>query len=103
MLDAWIYWLVQIWGNRRNRFIAVGGLAIFFFGLIVILNNLSGVPDIVLRPIAFVCGVFVVATIALMVYYPLKFIGVGAVCLYRRRFANPGQSAAEVAEKDHPN
>ncbi|MGB7848313.1 MAG: hypothetical protein WBL63_22060 [Candidatus Acidiferrum sp.] len=101
MLDAWIYLLAQIWGNRRNRFIAVGGLAVFFFGLIMILNSLPGVPDFLFRIVAFLCGLFVLATMALMVYYPLKFVGVGVIRLHRRLFASPPQSASDAVKKDH--
>jgi hypothetical protein len=101
MLEEWLYLLSQMWQHRQNRFIAVGGLAVFFVGLMFVLVRLQGVPESILAIVAFLCGVFCLGTIALMIYYPLKFIGIGVIRLYRLWLASPQQSAPDVAKKDH--
>jgi hypothetical protein len=100
MFEEWFYLRSEMSEHRRNRFIGVGGLVVFFFGLIVILNNLKGTPDVLLRVVAFLCGVFCLVTIALMLYYPVKFIWVGVV-YFRRRVSSSKEGLPDAAEESN--
>jgi len=77
MSDFIAFFFSQVWFHRRNRFIAVGGLAVFSIGLMFLLAKISGVPAWVDRAAAAMTGTLILATMALAVYYVVKFIVVG--------------------------
>jgi len=71
------------WNYRKNRFIAVGGIAALFVGIMMGLVRVQGVPDLLVKSVAFCTGFFVVATLTMMVYYAAKFIILGVAWLIR--------------------
>jgi hypothetical protein len=84
MVEAIIFFLKECWAHRRNRFIAVGGMAVLFLTLTLASVSTSWVPEYVMRALAFLTGTFVLATIALMLYYVARFIFVGGAFLAKR-------------------
>ena len=83
------------WAYRRNRFIAVGGIAVFFFFVLFALFNFPKTPEWVLSTVAFALGIAVIATIGLMVYYIVIFIGRLA-----RNVAHPSSGSLQNAQEE---
>jgi len=84
MIEVVIFFLKECWAHRRNRFIAVGGMAVLFITLTLASVWISWVPEEVMRALAFLTGTFVLATIALMLYYIARFVFVGSAFLAKR-------------------
>jgi hypothetical protein len=95
MIETFVLLLLQIWEHRRNRFIAVGGLAIVSILIAFAAVRIPGVPASVSTFAVAVSASFVVVMIILMIYYPLKFVGMAAVSLYRR-----GRSRSSAEKKN---
>jgi hypothetical protein len=74
MLEFISYFFSGVWNHRRNRFIAVGGLAVFSIGLMFVLAKIQGVPDWLLRASAALTGTLIIVTMALACYYLVKFM-----------------------------
>ena len=84
MIEVIIFFLKECWAHRRNRFIAVGGMAVLFITLTLASVSLSWVPEEVMRALAFLTGTFVLATIALMLYYIARFVFLGSAFLAKK-------------------
>jgi hypothetical protein len=80
------YFFSEAWCHRRNRFIAVGGIAVFLVFVMLALAPVPWVPESLKQTVTVLCGLSIVATMMLMVYYVLKFAVVGAIWLFRRAF-----------------
>jgi hypothetical protein len=93
MLELIAYIVSQAWNYRRNIFIAVGGTAVFFIGLILLLFRLGVTAHWIWQPVIFLCGVFSLATMALIIYYPVEWIVAGVLRLIR--------SHSEVSQGTH--
>jgi len=78
------FFFTEVWMHRRNRFIAVGGAAVFLLVLALALSPVPWVPESLKQTVGVLCGVAIVATVLLMVYYSLKFFALGIVWLLRR-------------------
>jgi hypothetical protein len=77
MGDFLAYLFAEIWNHRRNRFIAVGGTAVFFICLMVLLKSIPETPKWLSDAVAFMCGLLILATLALMCYYIVKLFVMG--------------------------
>ena len=80
----------EVWNHRKNRFIAVGGIAVLFIGIMMALVKIPGLPDWLFNSVAFCTGLFVLATLAMMVYYAARFIILGVMWLVRITFVRAG-------------
>jgi hypothetical protein len=83
-MDVLGYFFTEVWNHRRNRFIAVGGVALFLLFLAVALNPVPWVPESLKQTLYVLCVVSFVATVLLMLYYAMKFAVVAAIWLFRR-------------------
>jgi hypothetical protein len=101
MLELISYFFSEIWNHRRNRFIAVGGLAVFSIGLMFVLVKIQGIPDWLLRVSAALTGTLIIATMALAGYYLVKFIIVGMTRASRSVIAR-GKGEGQHG-RDHEN
>jgi hypothetical protein len=101
MLELISYFFSEIWNHRRNRFIAVGGLAVFFIGLMFVLVKIQGIPDWLLRVSAALTGTLIIATMALAGYYLVKSIVVGVTRTSRSVIAR-GKGEGQHG-RDHEN
>jgi hypothetical protein len=87
MPEAIIFFLKECWAHRRNRFIAVGGMAVLFITLTPASVSITWIPEYITRALAFLTGTFVFATIALMLYYIARFVFVGSAFLAKKNFS----------------
>jgi hypothetical protein len=83
MFEMIAFFFSEVWNYRKNRFIAVGGIAALFVGIMMALVRVQGLPDLLVKSVAFCTGFFVVATLTMMVYYAAKFIILGVAWLIR--------------------
>jgi len=81
MFEMIAFFFSEVWNHRTNRFIAVGGIAVLLVGIMMWLAKQPGVPDWLLKFLAFCSGFFAIATLAMMVYYAAKFIILGVAWL----------------------
>jgi hypothetical protein len=102
MNDPTAFFFNEVWMHRRNRFIAVGGLAVFFVFLMFALNPVPWVPESLKQTIAVSCGLSVLATILLMLYYVLEFGLVIAIWLFRRVFGKTTPRDSGSSEQGTP-
>jgi len=86
MDDLITFFFTEVWAHRRNRFIAVGGVALFLLFLALALHPVPWVPESLKQTVDVLCGVSIVATVLLMLYYVMKFTVVAAIWLFRRVF-----------------
>ena len=97
---AFIYlFFAQCWEHRHNWFIAIGGLAAFFLFLTVALTPVPWIPPAVMSTIAFLTGTFSLATIALMLYYIVKYIFVGCIFLIKKLFGTRSEGESDLRTK----
>ena len=80
------YFFSEAWFHRRNRFIAVGGIAVLLLFIMLALAPVPWAPESVKQTVTVLCGLSIVATVLLMLYYALKFTVVGAIWVFRRVF-----------------
>jgi hypothetical protein len=80
------YFFSEAWCHRQNRFIAVGGIAVFLVFVMLALAPVPWVPGSLKQTVAVLCGLSILATILLMLYYALKFAFVAAIWLFKRVF-----------------
>jgi len=100
MFEMIAFFFSEVWNHRKNRFIAVGGIAVLFVGIMLWLIKLPGVPDWLLKSLAFCTGFFVIATLTMMVSYAAKFMIPGVTWLIRTSIAQVrgnGYRAVEVS------
>jgi apolipoprotein N-acyltransferase len=88
----------EAWCHRQNRFIAVGGIAVFFVFVMLALAPVPWVPESVKQTVAVLCGLSILATILLMLYYALNFALVVAIWLFRRVFGASRQESGSSAQ-----
>ncbi len=102
MDDLIAFFFTEVWAHRRNRFIAVGGLALLFLLLMFALNPVPWVPESLKQTIAVLCGLSILATILLMLYYALKFAFMTAICLFRRVVGAMSRHGSGSSEQRNP-
>jgi heme/copper-type cytochrome/quinol oxidase subunit 2 len=85
-MDLPSFFFAEVWAHRRNRFIAVGGTALFLLFLTLALANVPWVPDSLKLTLWIFCGISIFTTLLLMIYYAVKFVVVAVVWLFRRAF-----------------
>jgi hypothetical protein len=102
MEDPIAFFFTEVWVHRRNRFIAVGGLALFFIFLMFALSPVPWVPESLKQTVTVLCGLSILATILLMLYYALKFVFVIAIWLFRRVFGTTSPQDSGSSERGTP-
>lgn len=83
-MDIVALFFSEVWAHRRNRFIAVGGIAVAFFALTLVVMPIPWIPESLKETTAVLCGISAGATMLLMVYYALKFAVLGATWVGRK-------------------
>jgi len=74
----------EVWLHRSNRFIAVGGAALFSLFITYAIARIPWIPQLV-KTSGMVTSMSLVAlTMLMMVYYVLKFAWLGLIWSYRR-------------------
>jgi hypothetical protein len=96
------FFFSQAWNHRQNRFIAVGGIAVFLVFVMLALAPVPWVPESLKQTVRVLCGVSILATILLMLYYVLKFVFVAATWLFRRVFGAASRQDSDLAEQRAP-
>jgi len=79
----------EVWLHRRNKFIAVGGSAVFAVFIMVALLQIPWVPEPVKTTAAAISGILITATILMMSFYVVKFVWLGARWQYRKIMNSP--------------
>jgi len=102
MDDPIAFFFTEVWMHRRNRFIAVGGLALFFLFLMFALSPVPWVPESLKQTVTVLFGLSILATTLLMLYYVLKFTVVIAIWLFRRVFGATTPRDSSSSEKGTP-
>jgi hypothetical protein len=72
--------------HRRNRFIAVGGAALFLLFIALAIYPVPWVPEALKQTMWFLAGAGIFATTLLMVYYAFKFIFIGFAWIFKKAF-----------------
>ena len=93
------YFFSEAWFHRRNRFIAVGGIAVLLVFVMLALAPVPWVPDSLKQTVAVLCGLSVLATILLMLYYALKFAVLVAIWLFRGVFGATSRHEPSSSEQ----
>ena len=93
------FFFSEAWNHRQNRFIAVGGIAVFLVLAMLALAPVPWVPESLKQTVGVLCGVSVLATILLMLYYVLKFVFAAATWLFRRVFGAASRQDLALAER----
>ena len=88
MSDPITMFFTEVWLHRRNRFIAVGGVALFLLFLMHALKPVPWVPESLKQTIGVLFGLSILATTLLMLYYVLKFVLLAVVWLFKRVFGS---------------
>jgi hypothetical protein len=86
MDDPVAFFFEEAWLHRRNRFIAVGGVALFLLFIALALQPIPWVPEALKQTMIFLAGAGIVATMLLMVYYTLKFIFIAFAWIFKKAF-----------------
>jgi multisubunit Na+/H+ antiporter MnhB subunit len=71
------FFFEEVWLHRRNRFIAVGGTAVFLLFIAFAIQPVPWGPTELKQTMFFLAGVGLLATTILMIYYAAKFTVVG--------------------------
>ena len=96
------FFFSEAWNHRQNRFIAVGGIAVFLVLAMLALAPVPWVPESLKQTVGVLCRVSVLATILLMLYYVLKFVFVAATWLFRRVFGATNRQDSDLAKQGAP-
>jgi len=86
MDDPVAFFFEEAWLHRRNRFIAVGGAALFLLFIALALLPIPWAPEALKQTMIFLAGAGIVATMLLMVYYTLKFIFIAFAWIFKKAF-----------------
>jgi hypothetical protein len=86
MDDPVAFFFQEVWLHRRNRFIAVGGGALFLLLVALALQAIPWVPEALRQTMGFLAAASLVATMLLMVYYAFKFILIGFAWIFKKAF-----------------
>ena len=86
MDDPVEFFFEEVWLHRRNRFIAVGGAALFLLFIALALQPIPWVPEALKQTVMFLAGAAIVATMLFMVYYSLKFIFIAFAWILKKAF-----------------
>jgi hypothetical protein len=68
------FFFEEVLFHRRNRFIAVGGAALFLLFVALAIRPVPWVPEPLKQTMMFLAMASIVATMLFMVYYALKFV-----------------------------
>jgi hypothetical protein len=93
------YFFSEAWFHRRNRFIAVGGIAVLLIFVKLALAPVPWVPESLKQTVTVLCGLSIVATVLLMLYYALKFAVVGVIWLFRLMFGATSRQDSGSSEE----
>jgi hypothetical protein len=74
MYELFLFTLHQAWKNRKNAFIAIGGLAVLFIALMIGLNSVAGAPTWLVRTVTIAANTMVAVALLAMVYYAVRFV-----------------------------
>jgi hypothetical protein len=84
MDDPVAFFFEEVWLHRRNRFIGVGGAALFLLFIALALQPIPWVPAELKQAMIFLAGAGILATTLLMVYYALKFIFTALAWIFKK-------------------
>jgi apolipoprotein N-acyltransferase len=94
MDDSVAFFFEEVWLHRRNRFIGVGGAALFLLFIALALQPIPWIPIELKQTMIFLAMAGVVATMLLIVYYALKFIFIAFAWLFKKAFRISKQEQA---------
>ena len=86
MEDPVTFFFEEVWLHRRNKFIAVGGVALFLLFIAIALQPIPWVPNELKQAMMYLAGASLFATMLLMAYYALKFVSIGFVWIFKKAF-----------------
>ena|SRR5437868_14793166 len=78
------FFFEEVWLHRRNRFIAVGGTALFLLFIALAIQPVPWVPAELKQAMLFLTGACLFAATLLMIYYSLKFTFVGFAWVFKK-------------------
>jgi hypothetical protein len=84
MEDPVAFFFEEVWQHRRNRFIAVGGVALFLLFIALALQPIPWVPEALKQTMMFLAMASIVATMLFMLYYALKFILIAFAWIFKK-------------------
>ena len=96
------YFLSEAWCHRRNRFIAVGGIAVCLIIVMLALAPVPWVPESLKQTVAVLCGLSILATFLLMLYYALKYVFAAVFWLFREVFLATSRQDSGSSEQGTP-
>ena len=90
------FFFEEVWLHRRNRFIAVGGVALFLFFIALALQPIPWVPEALKQTMMFLAMASIVATMLFMLYYALKFVFIAFAWILKKslRVSKPEQPSS---------
>jgi hypothetical protein len=80
------FFFEEAWLHRRNRFIAVGGAALFVLFVALALQPIPWVPEELKQTMMYLAMASIVATMLFMLYYALKFIFIAFAWILKKTF-----------------
>ena len=80
------FFFEEVWLHRRNRFIAVGGAALFLLFIALAVLPIPWVPEALKQVMVFLAWAGIVATMLLMVYYALKLALIAFAWIFKKAF-----------------
>ena len=80
------FFFEEVLRHRRNRFIAVGGAALFLLFIALALQPVPWVPEAIKQTVVFLAMASIGATMLFMLYYALKFTFVAFTWIFKKSF-----------------
>jgi len=96
------FFFSEVWNHRQNRFIAVGGIAVFLVFVMLALASVPWAPESLKQTVEALCGASILATLLLILYHVLKFVLVAASWLFKRVFEETRRQESDLAEQGTP-